>query len=200
MRIKKTGQDFSGNHAPLVSRELFDRVQALLRGKTVDRVVRHKFLFSRLVRCASCRYSLIGERRKGHTYYRCHNRPFKTPPVCPKTTIREEQLEAAVLSTLNILTLSDTELQLSRKWIADHRQHAEETCEAQKQAVSLQLESLRARLSRLTDLFLEGSLEKTVFDEKQKAFVWEEADLKQRLTALAAGRDNTLKEIEDTVG
>jgi len=199
MRIRKTGQDFSGNHTPLVSQELFELVKALLRGKTVDRVARHGFVFSRLVRCASCRYSLIGELRKGHTYYRCHNRPFKTPPVCPKTAIREEQLEDAVLSVLNTLALSDAELQFLRDWIADHRQHAEEACEAQKRTVTLQLESLRTRLSRLTDLLLEGSVEKTVFDEKQKAFVWEEADLKQKLTALQEGRDNTLKEIEDTV-
>jgi hypothetical protein len=120
--------------------------------------------------------------------------------VCPKTTIREERLEDAVLSVLNTLALSDAELQFLREWIADHRQHAEEACEAQKRAVTLQLESLHTRVSRLTDLLLEGSLEKTVFDERQKTFVWQEADLKQKLTALEAGRDNTLKEIEDTVG
>ena len=33
MRIKKTGQDFSGNHEPLIDRELFERVQALLQRK-----------------------------------------------------------------------------------------------------------------------------------------------------------------------
>lgn len=79
MRIKKSGQDFSGNHVSLVRRELFERVQALLSGKTVDRVVRHSFLFSRLVRCASCHYSLIGERRKGHTYYRCPSLECSSP-------------------------------------------------------------------------------------------------------------------------
>src|ERR1035437_9402739 len=66
MRIRKTGQEFAGNPAPLVNRDLFERVQALLHGKAVDRVVHHSFLFSRLVRCGSCRYSLIGERVKGH--------------------------------------------------------------------------------------------------------------------------------------
>jgi len=108
-------------------------------------------------------------------------------------------LENAVLSILNTLALSDAEIQYLCEWIAEHRQHAEEECETQKRATMLHLESLRTRLSRLTDLLLEGSLEKSVFDEKQKAFVWEVAELRQKLAALEAGRDDALKEIENTV-
>ncbi len=200
MRIKKSGQDFSGNHEPLVSRDLFERVQALLQGKTVDRVVQHSFLFSRLVRCASCHYSLIGERRKGHTYYRCHNRPFKSPPVCPKTSIKEEQLENAVRSIFEKLTLSDAEMDYFRDWIAEYRLHAGAKRDEEKRAATLQLEALRARKSRLTDLFLDGSIEQTTFDEKQKSLVWEESQLKQKVAKLDAGCDDALKEIENTVG
>jgi DNA invertase Pin-like site-specific DNA recombinase len=199
MRIKKTGQEFAGNHAQLVSRELFGRVQALLRGKTVDRVVRHSFLFSRLVRCESCLYSLIGERQKGHVYYRCHSRPFKTPPVCPKTTIREEQLEDAAFKVLETLTLSNAEVEYLRAWIADRRLHATAECEEQKRALNLRLEAIRTRMSRLTDLLLDGAVEKIVFDEKQKALVWEESELKQKMTKLEAGGEQTLQEMEKTV-
>lgn len=200
MRIKKSGQDFSGNHESLVSRDLFERVQALLLGKTVDRVVSHSFLFSRLVRCTSCHYSLIGERRKGHTYYRCHNRPFKSPPVCPKTIIKEEQLENAAQSVFERLTLSDAEVDYFREWIADHRLHAGAKREEENRAATLQLEALRARKSRLTDLLLDGSIEQTVFDEKQKSLVWEESQLKQRIASLDTGYEDALKKIENTVG
>jgi site-specific DNA recombinase len=199
MRIRKTGQEFSGNHAPLVSRELFERVQALLNGKAVDRVVQHSFLFSRLVRCGSCRYSLIGERVKGHTYYRCHNRPFKSPPVCPKTSIREEQLEEHLLTHIDTLTLSDAEVTLLREWIADRREHSYAECEEQKRSVRLQLDALRSRMSRLTDFLLDGSVGKLAFEEKQKALVWEEAQLRQKLASLEAGYDSALEEIERTV-
>lgn len=199
MRIKKTGQEFSGNHAPLVSRELFERVQALLHGKAVDRVVRHSFLFSRLVRCANCHYSLIGERVKGHTYYRCHNRPFKSPPVCPKTSIREEQLEDIVLTHIDTLTLSDAEVILLREWIADRLRNSEAEREEERRSVSLQLDALRSRMSRLTDLLLDGSVGKVAFEEKQKALVWDEAQLRQKLAALEAEGGGALEEIERTV-
>ena len=138
MRIRKTSQDYSGVHVPLVSRELFDRVQALLHGKAVDRVVKHSFLFSRLARCASCHYSLIGERKKGHTYYRCHNRPFKSSPVYPTTSMREEQLEGAVQGLLATLALSEAEIDYLREWIADHRLTPRAEREAEKRAATLQ--------------------------------------------------------------
>jgi site-specific DNA recombinase len=199
MRIKKAGQDFSGNHEPLVSRNLFERVQALLFGKTVDRVVRHSFLFSRLVRCASCHYSLIGERQKGHTYYRCHNRPFKSPPVCPITSIKEEHLENAVQSAFATLTLSKAELDYLREWIAEQRLHAGAEREAEKRAATLQIEAVRTRMNRLTDLLLDGTVEKPAFDQKQKELVWEEAKMKQRLTALEVGNGDPFNEIERIV-
>jgi DNA invertase Pin-like site-specific DNA recombinase len=199
MRIRQTGQEFSGNHEPLVSRELFERVQAFLHGKAVDRVVQHKFLFSRLVRCGSCRYSLIGESVKGHTYYRCHNRPFKSPPVCPKTSIREEALEELLLTHIDALTLSDAEVTLMREWVADRRQHSETERQEQIRAFRLQLDSLRSRMSRLTDLLLDGSVEKLVFEEKQKALVWDEAQLRQKLASLQAGHEAALGDIERTV-
>jgi DNA invertase Pin-like site-specific DNA recombinase len=199
MRIRRTGQEFSGNHEPLVSRDLFERVQALLHGKAVDRVVQHSFLFSRLVRCGSCRYSLIGERAKGHTYYRCHNRPFKSPPVCPTTSIREEKIEEPLLAHIDTLTLSEAEITLMREWIANRRQHSEAERQVQIRSLSLQLDSLRDRMRRLTDFLLDGSVEKAVFEEKQKALAWDDAQLRQRLASLQTGHDTALEEIERTV-
>lgn len=200
MRIKKTGQNFPALHVPLVSTELFNRVQSRLEGKTVDRVTKHAFLFSRLVRCGSCNYHLIGETRKGHTYYRCHNRPFKTPPVCPITIFKEEELETAVLIQLERLTLCEKETALMRDWIADNRAQLGATRENEKRDAALALEALRSRKGRLTDLLLDGTLDKCAFDEKQKEFAWQAVQLKQRVAALEGDSNDTIREIERTVG
>src|SRR5580698_6624642 len=74
IRIRRTNELFTGNHQPIVAKSLFDRVQAILRGKTVVRLVRHNFSFRKLVRCGNCNYTLIGELQKGHIYYRCQRR------------------------------------------------------------------------------------------------------------------------------
>ncbi len=87
IRVQTTGEMFPGQHQPLISKTLFERVQRILHGKTVDRVIRHDFVFRRLMRCASCGYLLSGEVQKGHVYYRCHT------PSCPTTAVREEIVE-----------------------------------------------------------------------------------------------------------
>jgi hypothetical protein len=94
----------------------------------------------------------------------------------------------------------ESEVNYFREWIAEYRRNASEKCEDEKSAAALQLEALRARKSRLTDLFLDGSLDQATFDEKHKSLVWEESQLKQKITTLDAGCEEALTKIESTVG
>ncbi len=94
IRIKKTKETYPGIHEPLIGTALFDRVQEILHGRNVPRVVKHDFAFRKLFRCAECRTTLIGERQKGHVDYRCHTKG------CPMTGIREEKLDEAVQGVL----------------------------------------------------------------------------------------------------
>ena len=91
IRLKKSGETFRGVHEPIVSLATFERVQAILKGKLVPRVVEHDFTYRKLFTCGSCGSALIGERQKGHVYYRCHKR------ACATTGIREERIGEAVI-------------------------------------------------------------------------------------------------------
>ena len=68
IRINKTGQTFDGDHEPLITTSMFERVQAVLAGKRVDRSKNHVFRYSRIARRGTCGYSLIAERQKGHAF------------------------------------------------------------------------------------------------------------------------------------
>ncbi len=72
-RLRHTGEEFAGNHEPLVSEALFEDVRKLLRARRG----RHKrrastFRFTAALSCSRCGRSLVGECQKGHIYYRCH--------------------------------------------------------------------------------------------------------------------------------
>ena len=56
-----------GVHEPIVTRELWDQVQAMLARRCAKRhrKVKHNFAFSGLVTCGHCGCSLIGEIKKG---------------------------------------------------------------------------------------------------------------------------------------
>lgn len=199
MKIHRTHETFRGTHEPLISTKTFETVQFVLDGKRVDRRENHVFLFSRLVRCARCGYSLIAELQKGHAYYRCHNRPFKNPKVCPPTSIREEQLDSVVVEALMQVDLTEEEYRAGREFIQTHREGIEQNRRERERALNLRHEQLRNRLSTLADVLLDGSIDHSLYEEKHKALLKEQTILRAQMRELEAGNDPMLKELETTV-
>jgi site-specific DNA recombinase len=191
VRVKRTGELFPGAHSPLVSKALFERVQMTLEGKTVDRLVRHNFTYRRLVRCGGCGRSLIGESQKGHVYYRCQTRE------CPTKTVREEVIEGVMTATMAILKLDDEELAYVREWMEDARLHQDSLREEELQHTKLRLDAVRNRVNRLTDVFIDGMLEKPLFEERKAALVIEEREVRERMHDLEAGNGLALRKLEE---
>lgn len=199
MRIQKTGQVFNGSHEPIVTVDKFEAAQSVLAGKRADRTGEHSFTFSEIARCATCGYSLIAERQKGHVYYRCHNRPFKNPPRCPPTSVREERLDDAVLRALIKVDLSKEEIALARTLLAEQRRDAEKSREQIAQADQLRLASIQERIGKLTDLLIDGTIDKGSFESKQQALLKERARLAERLTEADEGVPAAAVALEKTV-
>jgi len=59
---------FKGVHKPIITKALFDRVQARKAGKAVKGSNRHFYTYNHLVRYKSV--GIVGERQRGHVYYR----------------------------------------------------------------------------------------------------------------------------------
>jgi site-specific DNA recombinase len=191
IRIKKTGETFRGAHQPIVSKPLFDQVQAILDGKTVDRIASHEFVFRRMVRCAECGYTLIGEIQKGHVYYRCHT------ANCSVKTFREERIDAAVQRALDALATNDLEKEYIRTWFRDARGHEVEYKQQEINSCRLQLDQLRTRFARLTDAFIDVGIDKATFEDRKASLVMEEAGLKAKLRALELDGTLLIQKVEN---
>lgn len=191
IRLRKTGECFSGLHSPIVSKALFDTVQRILDGKTVARTHRHEFAFSRMIRCALCGSTAMAEIQKGNTYYRCHTRS------CETKTIREDRLENELAKAFAPLHLNDEEVSYIREWFPWARAQKHERAKAERDACTLQLAQIRERLSRLTDAFLDGAIDKALLDERRGTLLLEEAGVKQRMQDLEAGNDAALTRLEN---
>jgi site-specific DNA recombinase len=165
--MKGTKTTYQGIHEPIVPVSLFERVQDVLQGKLSARPLRHEFVFRKMIKCASCSYSLIGELQKGHVYYRCHTRG------CPRSIIRQEAFEEALVSLFARVTLEGSEV---LALLAEARVLATEwgrEIEKRKQALELSKRYVTDRLSRLTDALLDGLIDKSLFEEKKEALVKE---------------------------
>lgn len=67
-----------GNHEPIVSDELFDKVQAML-GEPPIEVRRYQHMYSKVIQCKLCGNHMIGDKKvkpsgKEYVYYRCMNK------------------------------------------------------------------------------------------------------------------------------
>jgi len=187
IRLRKTGEVFQGIHEPLVRKRTFDIVRAVLRGRLVNHVIKHRFRYQRLIRCAACDRAIIGEWQKGHVYYRCHT------SSCPVTNLREEFVDAALRSGNHPFELSDTEWDTVRDDMATALEQRTTDTAKEMKSVALNVAAIDERLSRLTDAYLDKVVEKEIYLQRKAALLDERTTLTSRKTCLEAG-DSNLKQ------
>jgi len=177
IRIRKTGELFQGVHEPLIDNKLFDRVQAVLRGRITHRRG-HRFRYQRLLRCRSCGYALIAERQKGNVYYRCHT------PRCAMTGVREERIDKALCHAAQAFKVCDADLGEIKTDIEVAIEYLKRDVAAEKQAIALSIAAADARLGRLTDALIDGLLDQTLYLKRKGELLNERAELTTRLSGI----------------
>lgn len=171
LRVKRTGEHFAGQHLPLISKALFEQAQAVMDGRLYKGSSKYDFLFSRRIRCAACGRSLVGERQRGHAYYRCHTKS------CRGTSMNEEAVIQVIMAIFEVLTYTDAEMRDLR----DLRDEAQSREVSEKEVWLEQRRMLLARCddrrSRLTDAYLDGSLDKEAYNVRNTQLLAERRGL-----------------------
>ena len=93
----------TGTHEPIIDRELWDRVQAMVAARTKPFDVGSIGLFARKVRCANCGYTMRSTKNRGRHYLQCSNRHV-AKDACVGSFISVDRLEQMVIRELNDLT------------------------------------------------------------------------------------------------
>jgi site-specific DNA recombinase len=184
--IKKTGETYAGSHEPLVSRQVFERVQDIMHGRTNARPIKHDFLFRRRVACKACGHSLVGETHKSYVYYRCQVQN------CHRTCVREEVIDAAVLDSLAPLRLTPLERAYLKqelpRWASDSQTQREQI----ETALRLSLTNIGDRLNRVTDAYIDRLIDKEAYEQRKKALLLERLGLEDNLKVLREGKAEDL--------
>jgi len=168
----RNGQTYPGIHEPLVSQALFNAVGSILHGRMPKMKFKHDFRFRQRVTCRNCRRKAIGETKKGHVYYRCHE--------CRGSSVREETIDAAVRGALATIVLSrdDAEaLELDCAAMIEDRVRLEADM---KRTFAARLDQAKGRLERLTDAMVDGLISRQGFDERRAALQSAIAEIEQQ--------------------
>jgi len=176
IKIRRTGEVFAGAHEPLISPELFERVQKALRARTAPKAKKHICLLRQIVRCGSCgRRRLTGELQKGHVYYRCH------ADGCKGVSWREDFLEGAFLAEIAVICLTEVQVREVRDLVeVESRNHRDEQAKLHT-ALMLQLRHLDGRMERLTDLLIDGTIDGPTYNVRKEKLLLERAAIEERI-------------------
>ncbi|MAE38031.1 MAG: hypothetical protein CL969_00145 [Euryarchaeota archaeon] len=110
------GIRYQGNHKPIISKELFTKVQGSLKRTAKGKWGRKNFYFNQVLKCAECGSGVSGTEHtnrhgKTYVYYKCNK--YGGTRVCKCKYIREEALfeEAAAI----IGKIKEKHLRLNRR-------------------------------------------------------------------------------------
>jgi site-specific DNA recombinase len=144
------------NAPALVSRDVFDKVQALLNGRRLTitpRLRRHPdFPLRNFVRCMRCDRPLTGSWSKGrkqrYAYYRCQNQ------TCKSVNVRREVMERLFVDYLSQLKPRSDYLKLFTEIIIDVWKEKQAQATMQYEAARGRFNALKERKQILVEAFL----------------------------------------------
>ena len=178
------GEAHEGAHEPLISRDLFDRVQAVLNKRSRARTKTRSddpCFFVGLMKCDECGSGITAQRQKGHHYYNCTR---KRGPCEQRKYIREEPLAQEVHAALSRVALptetADAVLAQVDKWQTEEVKRSGELATQHRARVG----DLQTRLNRLLDVYLEGTIDKDEYTGRKEAFIREKASLTAELAQI----------------
>ncbi len=182
------GKLYNGTHEPLVSRELWDKVQSILdsRYKDIGKMSKFNtlpFAFKGLIRCGECGRSITAERKikpsgREYVYYKC----TKYETNCSQKPVSELVLDEQIVRQLNDLQVPTETIPYIAEGLKDMHGFKKETIDKAKQALIERKLALEERTSTMYEDRLDGTISKEVYNQKFQEYEKEIKDLDNRIS------------------
>jgi DNA invertase Pin-like site-specific DNA recombinase len=159
------GKRYRGAYTPLITRELWEKVQAVLdrRHQGKHRKVKHDFAFSGLIVCGHCGCALVGEIKKGrYVYYHCTAYKGK----CPEPYTREEVLSERFAALLKGLAFDEEILGWVKEALLQSHGDEKRFHEEAIGRLRTEYDRLQHRVDAMYVDKLDGRIDQDFFDQK----------------------------------
>lgn len=162
------GKVHKGNHTPLVSAELWNKVQQVRDNRGKNRSKKHNvlpFLYKGIFRCGECGRTVTAEKKKGrYIYYHCTK--YKT--ACSEPYVKEETIDAELYPILNMLKLSDAGMNFVIAGLKKSLQDKREWQDKIFDELVAEQSKLRKRLDRLYEDHIDNKIDENFYKLKFK--------------------------------
>ncbi len=164
LHVRATGKMYKGKHHPLISKQLYYKVQDVLDGKFHLRKTKHDHTYRRHITCGGCRKSLVGELQKERVYYRCQTKE------CETKTIREDVFENVWMSILENISIPHELLSAVTRGFDLEMENSSSIRRRNQRSIQLQLDKIEEKYKKLTDAYLEGLLDKEEYLDRKTQY------------------------------
>ena len=191
--FKYKGETYKGVHQPLVSKDLFDRVQGVIFTRSKNVHTKHDFTFTNLIRCPECGYMVTAEEHK--KYYQVTNRfanyvnyhcSKKSRTRCSQPYVPEPTLIKQVNNFINEAAIPETWKPLLLEMLKQDETAAGQNLERISRALKSSLFSLDTKLDKLLNGFLEGLINKKEYLTAKENLTDEKREIMKKIDQLKA--------------
>ena len=173
------GEVFEGKYQPIISKQLFDKVQEILkqRGKPRKKKQRHNFPFCGLFRC-SCGAAITAQWAKGngglYRYYRC-TRKFGP---CEEKYIQEKELANQTYQKLREIALPANWEKEILEYLKGEEKKENQSSENFTQKINQKLTKTQNKLDKLLEGYLDGLIDEEDYKHKKGELIQQKITLK----------------------
>ncbi|TSC55240.1 MAG: recombinase [Parcubacteria group bacterium Greene0416_79] len=205
--FRYTGELHEGNHEPIITKQLFDKVQAALkaRSKPPSSPANHPQALCGAIRCGTCGMMITAEhkikRQKNgnvheYTYYRCTR---KNKAVrCSEPPIREEMLDRQLSNLLKKYAMpADWAAELTKMSERDEKEAAQSTTALVQEARG-EIQGISQKLQRLLDAYLDQDIEQETYRSERAGLLLRKKSLEEKIAnPLYPSKNHSLKKFSD---
>lgn len=178
------GKLYQGKHTPIISKELFDKVQMLMDGRGPGILQDRSFAFTGLMNCGYCGCQVTAEIKtkksgKTYTYYHCTG----NRGACPKPYVSEKEIEKRLGQAIAGLQLDDRVFETFRTALKSSLDEQQQAHDAQVARLRSEETKLRNRRKQLAVEKIDGNVDADTYQALKAEF---EADLEKVQGKLAA--------------
>ena len=174
--------EYKGGHQPLISLELFERVQGVFTGRHKPKYRKHNFAFAGLLRCAHDGCTVTTERQKGrYVYYRCSHGRGR----CSLPYMREQDLSDRLGELLKGIYVPETIARTIVNSLQADLSRLQTQQQEQVAALQQRLATIRTRLDQIYEDKLEGKIDEPFWTRKQAECREQERALETALSSLS---------------
>lgn len=201
--FKYGGERHEGKYEPIISKKLFDSVQAVLTQKSRPERKGNKNdpqPFCGLIHCAECGMMITGEykvkkQKNGnvhtYTYYHCSKKNKMVK--CGQPCIRQEELDSQLSSLIQ-------KVSLPKDWAEELLKMAQEDYEKSAQSSSVHVKenqvkilTITQKLERLLTGYLDQVVEQNEYRSQKSKLLSEKKSLEEKISSLLHTQNNWLE-------